>query len=204
MKKNETDPRVLRTRSLLRAALMELAAEKSFAGLNVQDVTDRASLNRTTFYLHYKGMHELLEDCTRTLFAEMRALIYARKPAGSDWRSAQLEPFVEAVFGHLAQHKEFYRAMLGKQGDPYFRALFQELLAELIFEPIAQEAPAFEKDQRFEITLQFFSAGFTGVAAWWLEKGMPLTPAQASRQVAADLLPDYLHLLDRFEPRITH
>ncbi len=198
MRESENDPRVVRSRALMRAALMQLAAEKSFASLNVQDVTARAGLNRTTFYLHYKGMHELLEDCIRALFDEMRHHIYARKPAGGDWHSTQIEPIVEAVFQHLAEHKDFYRAMLGEHGDPYFRSLFQELLSELIFEPIAEGLPAFETNQRFEITLQFFTSGFTGVAAWWLEKGMPLSPIEAARQVTTDLLPDYLHLLDQF------
>ena len=79
----EFDPRVIRTRGLLRTALMELAVEKSFASLTIQDVTRRAGLNRTTFYLHFNGLHELLEDCARSLFAELRGEIYANLPAGS-------------------------------------------------------------------------------------------------------------------------
>src|SRR5205814_10062730 len=50
---NETDPRVRRTRKLLRDALVELLAEKSFHAINVQEVADRATLNRATFYAHF-------------------------------------------------------------------------------------------------------------------------------------------------------
>jgi hypothetical protein len=45
------------------------------------------------------------------------------------------------------------------------------------------------------MNLRFFSAGFAGVAAWWLEKGQPISAEQASQQVARDILPDYLRLM---------
>ncbi len=195
MKRSENDPRVERTKFLLRTSLMELASTKSYASLNVQDVTLQAGLNRTTFYLHYKGLHELLEDCIHALFTEIRQRVLPPNESLIKNSSLQTEHIVASAFEHLAAHKDFYCAMLGRHGDPYFRARFQELLAELIFEPIARQSPSFQKDQRFEITLQFFSAGFIGMAAWWLEKGMPFSSAEAARRVTRDILPDYLHLL---------
>lgn len=195
MKVSASDPRVMRTRDLLRDALMKLVARKNFASLTIQEVTDLAGLNRTTFYLHYSGLAELLQDCARALFSQMRAEIYANEIAGFQQDSTRLVPFVESVFHHLEKHERFYRAMLGKQGDPLFRMLFQELLSELIFEPIADQTPYKAPDDRFEMTLRFFSAGFTGIAAWWLEKGKPISAEQASRQVAKEILPDYLRLI---------
>jgi AcrR family transcriptional regulator len=195
MRNSISDPRIIRTRQLLRDALVKLAAEKNFTSLTIQDVTHQAGLNRTTFYLHYTGLHELLEDCARALFSQMRTEIYANKLLDSQPGSTKLEPFVESVFRHLEEHAKFYRAMLGKQGDPLFRGLFQELLSELIFEPIANETPDEDSGHQFEMTLRFFSAGFTGIASWWLENDMPISAKQASRQVARDILPGYMRLM---------
>ena len=174
---------------------MDLAAEKSLPNLTIQDVTNRAGVNRTTFYLHYSGLHELLEDCARALFNEMRTKIYANKILDYHPDLTRLEPFVESVFRHLEKHAKFYRAMLGKQGDPFFRVLFQDLLSELIFEPIAYGAASEDTSHQFAMTLRFFSAGFTGIASWWLEKGMPVSSKKASQQVARDILPGYLRLI---------
>jgi AcrR family transcriptional regulator len=124
MKVSTSDPRVIRTQERLRAALIDLISEKSITSLTIQDVTNRAGLNRTTFYLHYSGLHELLEDCARALFSEMRTEIYMNKPSYINQDVFKLEPFVESVFRHLEKHKIIYQAMLGKQGDPYFRVLF--------------------------------------------------------------------------------
>lgn len=192
MKDAGPDPRAVRSRALLRDALMALVAERSFASLTIQDVTRQAGLHRTTFYLHYAGLHELLADCARALFDQIRAeitrLLEAQRGA------VELEPFVEVVFRHLEQHEKFYRAMLGKQGDPYFQELFQALLSELIFEPIAATPDRADSD-RLAMTFRFFSAGFAGIAAWWLEKGKPISSQQASAQIARDILPGYLRLM---------
>ncbi len=195
MKVSESDPRSIRTSELLRQALISLAAERSFASLTIREVTDLAGLNRTTFYLHYGGLHELLEDCARTLFAQMRIDIYANKAIGDVRNTATYTPFVESVFRHLEQHESFYRAMLGRQGDPLFRGLFQELLLELIFEPIAHQTQGDFNDPQLEMNIRFFNAGFTGVASWWLEKGKPIPVEQASLQITRDILPGYLRLM---------
>jgi AcrR family transcriptional regulator len=195
MKVSESDPRSIRTREQLRQALINLAAEKSFSSLTIQSVTDLAGLNRTTFYLHYGGLHELLEDCARTLFAQMRTEIYSNKVIGDARNTTTLTPFVESVFRHLEQNERFYRAMLGRQGDLLFRGLFQELLLELIFEPIAYQTQSDLTDPKFEMNIRFFNAGFTGVASWWLEKGKPITVEQAAMQITRDILPGYLRLM---------
>ena len=195
MKGSPSDPRAVRTRALLNGALMQLVVEKSFTSLTIQDITDRAGLHRTTFYLHYSGLFELLENCIRTLFSQMRSEIYANEPIDFQQDPTSLVPSIECVFLHLEEHEKFYRAMLGKQGDPLFRVLFQELLSELIFEPIADQIQREDQNYQFQMILKFFSAGFTGIASWWLEKGKPISAEQASLQIARDILPDYLRLI---------
>jgi AcrR family transcriptional regulator len=57
----KTDPRILRTRALLMQAFGESLSEKGFQALSVQDVTRKAGVNRTTFYLHFTDKYALLE-----------------------------------------------------------------------------------------------------------------------------------------------
>lgn len=174
-----------------------MLVERNFSSLTVREVTNTAGLNRTTFYLHYAGLHELLEGCARTLFRELRTAIYANEIVDFEQDTTVLKPFVESVFLHLEQNEGFYRAMLGRQGDPLFQGLFQELLSELIFEPIINIKPDYDRDPRFEMHRSFFSAGFAGLALWWLEKGKPMTIEQASLQITRDILPDYLRLMGK-------
>ena len=62
------DPRVKRTRSLILQAFGELLAEKGFEAISVQDVTDKAEINRATFYKHFVDKYALLDYTIKELF----------------------------------------------------------------------------------------------------------------------------------------
>jgi AcrR family transcriptional regulator len=65
------DPRVKRTRQLLQRAFLELLAEKEMASISIQDITDRATVNRATFYAHFPDKYALLDSIVRELFQQM-------------------------------------------------------------------------------------------------------------------------------------
>ncbi|MDO4925716.1 MAG: TetR/AcrR family transcriptional regulator [Turicibacter sp.] len=54
------DRRVRRTKQLIKQSLIELMHEKEFKEITVKDITERADLNRGTFYLHYVDIYDLL------------------------------------------------------------------------------------------------------------------------------------------------
>lgn len=68
--KKREDPRVIRTRGLLHHALLELMMEKSFEAITIQDIADRATVNRVTFYAHFQDKYDLLEYSIREIFME--------------------------------------------------------------------------------------------------------------------------------------
>lgn len=65
------DPRVKRTRKLLTNAFEQLLAEKDFQSITVNDITDRAEVNRATFYLHFDDKYALLSYSLREAFTKM-------------------------------------------------------------------------------------------------------------------------------------
>ena len=63
MNGKKTDRRVLRTRRALREALLSLILEQGYESVTIEEITDRADVGRTTFYLHYRDKEELLLEC---------------------------------------------------------------------------------------------------------------------------------------------
>ena len=66
------DRRIQRTRHELREALFALIIERGYEAITVLDITERANLGRTTFYLHYHEKEELLVDSVKELLNELR------------------------------------------------------------------------------------------------------------------------------------
>ncbi len=64
------DPRVVRTRGLILDAFQILLAEKNFENISVQDVTDKAQINRATFYAHFQDKYDLLNHSISLMFKQ--------------------------------------------------------------------------------------------------------------------------------------
>ncbi|MBM7542060.1 TetR/AcrR family transcriptional regulator [Amphibacillus cookii] len=58
----KTDPRIKRTRKLIMDAFITLSAKKSFDMITVKDITEEATINRATFYYHFKDKYDLIEQ----------------------------------------------------------------------------------------------------------------------------------------------
>lgn len=68
-----TDPRILRSRKMLMEALLRLLNRKEFDHISIQEITDEATLNRATFYLHYPDRNALLQAMTAARFRDLIA-----------------------------------------------------------------------------------------------------------------------------------
>jgi len=64
------DPRVKRTRQLLEQSFLEVVSEKGFQSVSVQDITEKAGVNRATFYAHFPDKYALLDYSVRQSFRQ--------------------------------------------------------------------------------------------------------------------------------------
>jgi AcrR family transcriptional regulator len=67
----KVDPRVKRTRKLLQQAFAELLSEREFHSITVNDITERAEVNRATFYLHFDDKYALLSYSVREALQQL-------------------------------------------------------------------------------------------------------------------------------------
>ena len=69
-KEEKLDPRVKRTRNLILSSFESLLAEKGFESISVQDMTDKAEINRATFYAHFPDKYALLDYFITQMFMQ--------------------------------------------------------------------------------------------------------------------------------------
>src|SRR5687768_13411706 len=119
MTQNIEDLRVRRTRKLLQKALLEAASEKGFAHVSVRDITERAMVNRATFYRHYEDKYDLLTQYMKEL-SEMIESDPMENPLVTPPSQSQdmPPPGLVKLLRHIQSNADFYRVMLGSQGDP--------------------------------------------------------------------------------------
>lgn len=72
---NQSDPRVVRTRNLIVDAFAYLLKIKDFNSITINDITNKATINRTTFYAHFPDKYALIDGYLTNGFIEF---IYRR------------------------------------------------------------------------------------------------------------------------------
>lgn len=77
----KTDRRVRKTRAQLRAGLATLMQKKSIKEITVKELVEEVDINRSTFYLHYADIYQMLESIENELMDEIQKTIQGHFPS---------------------------------------------------------------------------------------------------------------------------
>jgi AcrR family transcriptional regulator len=185
-KKTKTDPRVLRTRALLMDALMDLIPEKGYDAITVKDIAERATLNRATFYLHYRNKDDLLYQGMRAVLDELNPKHPFQNRDSGEYTYESTRETIRADFEHVQKHIAFYEVMLGENAVWKFVHQMQDYVFEQTLGRLLEfRGELAETQVGVELILRHMSAAYVGVIHWWVEKGMPYSPAEMAEKLIA-------------------
>ena len=171
------DERTRRTRQRLGSALVDLIMEKPFDDVTVQEVLDRASVGRSTFYLHFRGKDDLLLSQLE-MFLEMTSTTLSLRKE----KSHRVVP-VEEMFAHIGHpNNKVYCALAdaGRLND--FFDLAQGYFARGIERRLRESGLVAKVPQR-ELAARAvaFAGSLLSLLRWWLDRGAKESPAEMDR-----------------------
>lgn len=165
------DQRVRRTRERLGSAFIELLHERSIEDITIQDVLNRASVGRSTFYLHFRDKNDLLLSQLEMFCEMMSTQLSVNKE-----KSHRVVP-VEEMFAHIASAKKFYRILAdaGRLND--FYELAQGYFARGIEQRLI-ESRRLSKVPQPEIAMRAtaLAGSLLSLLRSWLDRGAKQTP----------------------------
>ncbi|MCU0499495.1 MAG: TetR/AcrR family transcriptional regulator C-terminal domain-containing protein [Anaerolineae bacterium] len=182
--RNSVDPRVIRTRQMLRTALFTLLETKHFEVITVLAITEQAGLNAATFYLHYDDKWDLLNS----IVAEIGMIVQAHQPLVFRLDNGQkgISPTIDLrLFEHIEQYRDFYRLMLGKNGIPAVRYALERQFQQVVRSVIAQLPEVLDgHDIPAQLIEHYYAGAYLGAIQWWLAQNEAIPPEQITRWVA--------------------
>ncbi len=183
------DPRVVRTRQMLRDALTALILEKGYDAVSVQDIADRAGLRRATFYLHYKDKEELL---LRTLHDTFEELKQQMDKHPHNLLSDKYDGTMQAIiFRHAQDHADLYRTLLSGQGANVILRSVREYMASNSREELTRLVQD-DLSVPIDILANYVASVTLNMVIWWLENGMPYPPEKIA-DMSSRLVMNGLH-----------
>lgn len=179
--RNPLDRRSHRTRRHLKEALFALILEKGYDAVKIEDITERADIGRTTFYLHYRDKEELLLESIDSITEELLARL---PPPG--WRVNEPggDGFVlDAIlitFRHAYENAQLYRVILRGAGASRVSGRLHHIISQrataLIAERAAVRGLPLNPQVPLEVFANYFAGALMALVTWWLEAGAPYPP----------------------------
>lgn len=169
----------MRTQEAIKKALLELMSEKKFDNITIQDIADRANINRATVYLHYLDKFDLLDKMIEEHIVNMSTI--CETEADLDW----FESTVHCI-EYLEENYLFFSTMLASEGASFFRNQFVEHNIKE-FKKDIDITKGKNKGHSEEIVAEFVANAYVGVVEWWIKNEMPYSSREMAEKLG-DLL----------------
>ncbi|MDO3412169.1 TetR/AcrR family transcriptional regulator [Saccharibacillus sp. CPCC 101409] len=169
------DRRVRKTRETITEAFMELLKEKDFERITINEIAERADVNRGTVYLHYEDKFDLLTRCIETYLQELDD---SCRPYDL---SAPPEESLLRTFEYLERNAEIFSVLIRQESIPVFRAR----LAAMLKQGIERQFDCLERRDLLnrEIAVQFLTTAVVGLLEWWIVRSMPYPASEMVKQL---------------------
>ena len=182
------DRRVRKSQQAILEAFVGLLAEKDFERITMNEIAERADVNRGTVYLHYVDKFDLLDHC---IDAQLTHLMEDCLPGGA--LPHPTKATLQRIFVYLEQHASIYRTLLVNKGTPTFR---NRLMAVMVQSLSAYfDASGVPPDMNTEVSVQFLTSATVGLLEWWITQSMPYSPT--------DMVEHLWALVERILPSVS-
>ncbi len=177
-----TDPRTERSRLAYREALTRLLQQKPLDQISVSELSLEAGLNRSTFYLHYANVRELLDEIEDDMLAEFQAMLDRFTERSGGEAVALFDPHDRASIATLAELFTIIRNNAGYAAtmlaNPTENRLLRRVLEEGRETTMRLWRPLLETESQafLDYYYTFIAGGFIGTILNWIAEGMRIEP----------------------------
>lgn len=168
---NRAESKYFRTAKRMDEALLSLLREKSFEYVTIKEICARASVNRSTFYLHYENIGDLLLETIEMINERFRASQF-QKEFDIDGKSPDelffmTEEWIVPYLEFIKENKYVYKAIhtnsaafgVEKAFDFYFRNVFSPILLKYGV-----------SEDKHEYVMDFYRCGLSAVIMRWVDE----------------------------------
>lgn len=173
---NKSESKYYNTALLMNQALVELLQKKDLDYVTVKEICEKAGVNRSTFYLHYETIDDLLQECidnTNKRFLEyftVNSASFCKKLAICSKQELilitpeYLTPYLEFIRDNKVLHQVAVRHRTLMHSDKKFVALNRH-----VFKPIFDRFDVDEKTANYMI--KYYLNGITAIINEWINGG---------------------------------
>ncbi|MFK3972900.1 TetR/AcrR family transcriptional regulator [Pseudomonas sp. NPDC087358] len=166
--------RAQRTRELMLATMYQLALEKDYREITVQDLLDRSGVARSTFYAHFRDKEDLLVAGYGVMGEP------AVKTHSGNGQSRIVLDVCGWLFIATEQHAALTTSLMGGASREIVLAHLENLLIIQVREHLKRHGSYLDNPARGEIAVRALVGGLLALWLWWVRQDYACAPADIS------------------------
>ena len=164
MSEKASDRRTLKTRKAIRDALADLLAEKELRKVTVQEISDKADINRATFYKHYLDVYDLYDKTEQDILSEIGILVLRLEELPA-------EKFFTELTDYIDDNRTVFGMIFSPNGKGTLRAKFDKCMEGLFRQIEAEKLGLDLKDDKLTYQTCYRAQGCIAVISKWVMNG---------------------------------
>ena len=185
---NKNESKYFNTAIRMDEALITLLEKKDFEYITIKEICEVAGVNRSTFYLHYDNISDLLKETTRYIIEKHLAYYEIDKQRISlQFETCKREELLFITDKYLTPYLTFIKdnQRLFKVSIKQFNSLNMDAvygrMFKHIFNPILERFHVPEKERAY--VMKFYLTGVFAIVMEWLDKNCSDDMATVTRVI---------------------
>ena len=182
---NKSESKYFNTATKMDLALISLLKKKPFEYITVSEICETASVNRSTFYLHYETISDLLDETTRYLLDDFRSYF----PTDTidlvccDHNKLVFvcDKYLTPYLTYIKNHKEVFGTAITHNKILKFEDVHKRLF-DNIFNPILDRFHYPSSTRQY--VMMYYLNGINAMVLEWLKNGCDKSIAEISEIIS--------------------
>ena len=161
---NTYDRRTAKTRKAIVDALADLLYEKELHKVTVKEITEKADINRGTFYKHYLDVYDLYDKAEQDILVDLGMLVLQLESLPSD-------QFFSHLVDYIDDNRAIFRMMFSPNSTSKLRDRFNRCLEGSFRQVEAEKKDKSASDITLRYQTNYRTRGCVAIIALWVRGG---------------------------------
>ena len=171
---NKAESKYFNTAVKFDKALLSLLEQKSFEYITIREICEKAGVNRSTFYLHYENMRDLLQETTQYVLDQFLSYFTVDKKSISyRFEDCDLQElmfitpqYLIPYLNFIKDNRQVFKTSLQQIGTMDLKGVYNKMFQH-IFDPILKRFQFPERERTY--VMKFYLMGITAIVMEWLD-----------------------------------
>ena len=164
MSEKKPDKRVLKTKRALCEGLAELLTDKELRKITVQEIADKADVNRVTFYKHYLDVYDLYEKLENEVIIDLGILVL-------DAEKGPTEDYNSSLIDYIDSNRKVFSMIFSPYNTGQLRDKVEKMFAGLYLQIYMEKFGIKKKTKEVEYVSYYHSSGCIAIIEKWVRSG---------------------------------